>query len=92
MTKEELEFYNIVRLSVQRNQSLYRVAMAALADGVNVAIDAAQYDRAAWETVAMNAMHTRLFKSNKGWLADKIEALNDRASMRWDSIIEKLRC
>ena len=91
MTQEELEFYNIVRLSIQRNPEMHRVAMAALTDGMVHAIHEARRDRSEWETVAMNAMHARLFKHNRGWLADKIAGLNGRASMRWDGIIERMR-
>lgn len=91
MTQAEIEFYNAVRAVIQREPELHRVAMAALTDGMLHAIHEARHDRSEWEAVAMNAMHTRLFKNNRGWLADKIAALNGRASMRWDSTIEKLR-
>jgi hypothetical protein len=91
MTKVEIEFYNAVRAVIQREPQMHRVAMAALTDGMLHVVDQARHDSSEWETVAMNAMHTRLFKNNRGWLADKIAGLNGRASMRWDDIIERLK-
>ncbi len=44
-----------------------------------------------WETIAMQALETRLCKGHEASLASRIETLQSRSFYKWDRIVDKLR-
>lgn len=91
ISEEEGAFYRTIRKSIEEHPEWTGTAMEAIQNGVSDRLYRERHQRIEWETIAMNAMETRLFKDNKGWLASKIEALKDTASFRWDHIIERMK-
>jgi hypothetical protein len=91
ISDEEIQFYKNLRKDIAQNPEWMASALQAIHQGVEDRLKQEVHMRVEWETVALNAMETRLFNTNKGWLSNKIEALKDKASFRWDHIIERLR-
>ena len=91
MTPEEFAFAAYVRTALSGNPEWAGTCATAMQAGIVDALDQSRHDKTEWEAIAVNAMHGRLFNSNKKWLADKIEALSPRAALRWDSVLERLR-
>jgi hypothetical protein len=91
ISDEEIQFYKNLRKDIAQNPEWLASALQAVHQGVEDRLKQEVHMRVEWETVALNAMETRLFNTNKGWLSSKIEALKDKASFRWDHIIERLR-
>ena len=90
ISEEEGRFYTYVRETVREHPDWLLSAMQALQSGVAQRLERERFEKSEWETVAMNAMEGRLFKGNKGWLAQKIDRLRDNALFRWDHIIQRL--
>ena len=91
ISDEEIQFYKNLRKDIAQNPEWLASALQAAHQGVEDRLKQEVHMRVEWETVALNAMETRLFNTNKGWLSGKIEALKGKASFRWDHIIERLR-
>lgn len=91
ISEEEGRFYSDLRAEIKRHPEWTASAIQAIQSGlterINQEVDASKE----WETVALNAMEARMFKNNKGWLAQKIEKLEGRAFFRWTHIIERLK-
>lgn len=87
----ELQFYRKLREDIAQNPDWLFSAMEAIHQGMQHRLTKESERRNEWEIIAMNAMESRLFNDNKGWLASKIEELKDTASFRWDHIIERMR-
>ncbi len=90
ITEGEGRFYTYVSETIKDNPEWLLSAMQALQTGMAQRLERERFEKSEWENVALNAMEARLFKSNKGWLAQKIDRLRDNASFRWDHIIESL--
>ena len=90
ISNEEIQFYQSLRKDISQNPEWMASALQAVHQGVEDRLKQEVHMRVEWETVALNAMDTRLFKSNKSWLRGKIEALKSEASFKWDHIIERL--
>jgi hypothetical protein len=91
ISDEEIQFYKNLRKDIAQNPEWMASALQAVHQGVDDRLKQEVHMRVEWETVALNAMETRIFNTNKGWLSSKIEALKSKASFRWDHIIERLR-
>ena len=91
ISQEEGEFYSKLRGDIAQHPDWVLSAMQAIQSGLKLRIDREINERIEWETIAINAMEARLFKSNKGWLAQKIEKLENTAFFRWSHIIERLQ-
>lgn len=91
MEGKEAEFFQMVETAIKENPRWVETAVRAVQSGIVSRIKLEQNDRIEWETVAMNAMEARMFKHNKGWLAQKIEKLEGRSFFRWEHIIERLK-
>lgn len=89
--EKESEFYRALRRDIQENPDWLLSAMQAIQLGMRDRLAQERHEKVEWETIALMSMEVRLFKSSKGWLAQKLEALKDTASCRWDHFIEELR-
>lgn len=89
--EKESEFYSNLRRDIQQNPEWLMSAMQAIHLGMRDRLAKERHEKAEWETVALMSMEVRLFKNNKGWLAQKLDVLKDTAMFRWDHIIEGLR-
>ena len=90
MSQEEIDHAMAVKAALIAHPEWLKTTIMAAASGVDEAMRRVERDRSEWEMVAINAMEVRLFKDNKGWLAQKIETLKPRASFRWDHILERM--
>jgi len=91
MTEEEAKIYNTVWHWVAEKPSSVGVISMALTAGLRDYANEANRVRLEWEVIACMAMEARLFKGHEKMLADKIEAMKDTNSMRWDHTVEVLR-
>jgi citrate lyase synthetase len=91
MTEEEAKMYNTVRQWVVENPSSVGVITMALTAGLRDYADKANKVRMEWEVIACVAMEARLFKGHEKMLADKIDAMKDTNSLKWDHTVEVLR-
>jgi len=90
ISEEEGRFYTYVRETIKDNPDWLLSAMQALQSGMSQRLERERFEKNEWENVALNAMEARLFRNNKGWLAQKIDRLRENAMFRWDHIIERL--
>lgn len=90
VSQEESDFYFIIKQSISKHPEWLMSAMQAIQSGLSQRLTEEQHQRAEWETIAFNAMESRIFKNNKSWLAQKIDRLRGSAFFKWDHIIEKL--
>lgn len=90
ISQEEGEFYIKLRDDISRNPKWMLSAMQAINRGIDERLRLEQHQRTEWETIAFNAMEARIFKHNKGWLAQKLENLQGNAFFKWDRMIERL--
>lgn len=91
MTEEEAKMYRTVRQWVIENPSSVGVITMALTAGLRDYADKTNKVRMEWEVIACMAMEARLFKGHEKMLADRIEAMKDTNSLRWDYTVESLR-
>lgn len=90
ISQEEGEFYIKLRDDISRHPDWLLSAMQAIQSGMSQRLAEEQHKKAEWEAIAFNAMEGRIFKSNKKWLAQKIDRLRASAFFKWDKMIEKL--
>jgi len=89
--QEKAQFYLHVCRTVEKDVEAIEWAIKGINDGLRIAAEQARRDQADWEVIANMAMNKRLLDGNELFIADKIDALKDRASCRWDWYVEKLR-
>ena len=89
--QEKLQLYLQVSRAIEQDPEAIEWAIKGIMDGLRIAAKQAREDQAGWETIAIMAMNKRLLDGNELFIADKIEALKDRASCRWDWCVEKLK-
>ena len=88
---ESYRVYKYVCGALEKNPELLGWVIKGLTDGMALSVEQARRDQVDWEVVASVAMNERLTNSKQLFLADKIEALNPRASLKWDWCVDKLR-
>lgn len=89
---DPVKIYAEVKAAVERQPSLATAILQGVSAGLEQIAEQANKDRQEWETIALVSLEGRLFAgSNKGLLADRIEALNPRAAFKWDRLIDRLR-
>jgi len=88
---DEFEFARYVRGVMSMHPEWSGTCASAMQAGISDALSQSHHDKTEWEAIAVNAMHGRIFNSNKKWLADKIEAISSRGALRWDAVLERLR-
>jgi len=91
MTEEEVKIYNIVWHWVAEKPSSVGVITMALTAGMRDYANEANRMRLEWEVIACMAMEARLFKGHEKMLADKIDAMKNTNSLKWDHTIDALR-
>jgi hypothetical protein len=89
--QEKLQLYLQVSRSVEKDPEAIEWAIKGITDGLRIAAKQAREDQAGWEVIANMAMNKRLLDGHEMFIADKIEALKDRACFRWDWYVEKLK-
>lgn len=64
----------------------------ALTTGVCAAVEQQKAKATDMEVVASMAMHTRLYKGNERFIAQKIRLYSDanQTSLKWDDVLERL--
>jgi hypothetical protein len=85
------KLYLIVRDALEEKPDLLKWVIEGMSDGMAFSVIQSRRDQVDWETIANMAMNKRLMDGNEMFLADKIEALNPRSSLKWDWCVEKLR-
>lgn len=85
------KLYLIVRDALEEKPDLLKWVIEGMSDGMAFSAFQARRDQVEWETIANMAMNKRLMDGNEMFLADKIEALNPRSSLKWDWYVNKLR-
>ena len=90
ISQEEGEFYSYIKGKICEHPEWLLSAMQAIQSGTAQRLERERFEKSEWENLALNAMEGRLFKGNKGWIAQKIDRLRDNAMFRWDHIIERL--
>lgn len=91
ISEEESVFYGNLREVIKQHPEWLMSAMQAINAGMEQRLRQETHEKSEWEVVAFNAMEARIFKSNKMWLAQKIDRLRKSAMFRWDHIIERLQ-
>jgi len=91
ISQEESVFYNTLREAIKQNPEWLMSAMMAINSGMEQRLKQERHEKSEWETVAFNAMETRIYTSNKMWLSQKIDRLHKSALFKWDHIIERLQ-
>lgn len=91
ISQEEGEFYSALKQAISKHPDWLLPAMQAIQSGMEQRLREEQHQKVEWEAVAFNAMEARISKSNKRWLAQKIDRLHASAFFKWDSIIERLQ-
>jgi len=91
ISEEESVFYSTLREAIKENPQWLMTAMQAINSGMEQRLRQEKHEKTEWEVIAFNAMETRIFKSNKMWLSQKIDRLHKSALLKWDSIIERLQ-
>lgn len=91
ISQQEGEFYSKLRKDIEQHPEWLMSAMQAIQSGITKRLNQEVHDKAEWETIALNAMEARLFRNNKGWLAQKIDKLEKSSIFRWEHIIERLK-
>jgi hypothetical protein len=89
--QEKLQLYLQVSHAIEQDPEAIEFAIKGITDGLRIAAKQAREDQVSWEVIANMAMNKRLLDGHELFIADKIEALKDRASFRWDWYVEKLR-
>lgn len=89
--EEESIFYNTLREAIKQNPEWLMTAMQAINIGMEQRLRQERHEKSEWETIAFNAMESRIFKGNRMWLSQKIDRLHKSALFKWDSIIERLQ-
>ena len=89
--QEKLQLYLQVSHAIEQDPEAIEWAIKGITDGLRIAAKQAREDQVSWEVIANMAMNKRLLDGHELFIADKIEALKDRASFRWDWYVEKLR-
>ena len=88
---EQFRLYSFASEAVQKNVDAVYWLTKGMTDGIQLSAQNSRRDQADWEIIANMAMNKRLLDGNELFIADKIDALKDRASCRWDWYVEKLR-
>jgi hypothetical protein len=88
---ENFRVYKYVCDALTKNPELLGWVIKGLTDGMALSVEQARRDQVDWEVVASMAMNEQLLHKNGLFLADKIEALKPRSSLKWDWCIDKLR-
>jgi hypothetical protein len=89
--QEKLQLYLQVSHAIEQDPEAIEWAIKGITDGLRIAAKQAREDQVSWEVIANMAMNKRLLDGHELFIVEKIEALKDRASFRWDWYVEKLR-
>jgi hypothetical protein len=88
---EQFRLYSFASEAVQKDIDAVYWLTKGMTDGIQLSAQNSRRDQADWEIIANMAMNKRLLDGNELFIADKIDALKDRATFRWDWYVEKLR-
>jgi len=88
---EQFRLYSFASEAVQKDIDAVYWLTKGMTDGIQVSAQNGRRDQADWEIIANMAMNKRLLDGNELFIADKIDALKDRATFRWDWYVEKLK-
>jgi len=88
---EQFRLYSFASEAVQKDIDAVYWLTKGMTDGIQLSAQNSKRDQADWEIIANMAMNKRLLDGNELFIADKIDALKDRATFRWDWYVEKLR-
>ena len=86
-----IEIYLLVQDTLKKKPDFLGWVLKGITDGMALSVEQAKKDQVDWETVANMAMNKRFMDGHELFLADKIEELNPRSSLKWDWYVEKLR-
>ena len=89
MDREKIYF--TVRDALKDHPYLLKWVVLGMSDGMSLAVTQAKNDQCEWEVIASMAMNKRLMDGNELFLAEKIEELRPRSSLKWDWCVDKLR-
>lgn len=90
MTEDDLNFLQDVALRSKDRAMMQAIVMSAIG-GLDRNAREANERAADMEAVACVAMNSKLSKSNKKFLLEKLERWRGKTSLRWDDQIAKLR-
>lgn len=88
---EQFKLYSFASEAVQKDADAVYWLTRGMTDGIQVSAQNMRRDQADWEIIANMAMNKRLLDGNEMFIANKIDALKERACLRWDWYVEKLR-
>jgi hypothetical protein len=88
---EQFRLYSFASEAVQKDIDAVYWLTKGMTDGIQLSAQNGRRDQADWEIIANMAMNKRLLDGNELFIADKIDALKDRATFRWDWYVEKLK-
>ena len=88
--EEELVFLQAIRTYCTTPGQAGKVIGAAMA-GIHTELDRQRNHAVDMETVASVCLNTRMYKTSKKFIADKLEKHKDMNSLRWDDQIKELR-
>ena len=88
---ENYRVYKYVCDALAKNPELLGWVIKGMTGGMALSVDQARRDQVDWEVIANMAMNKRLMDGKELFLADKIETLKPRSSLKWDWCIDKLR-
>ena len=88
---ENFRVYKYVCDALTKNPELLGWVIKGITDGMALSVEQARRDQVDWEVIANMAMNKRLMDGKELFLADKIEALSPRSSLKWDWCVDKLR-
>ena len=89
--QEKYQFYLHISHAIEKDPEAIEWAIKGITDGLSIAVKRAREDQLEWEIIANMAMNKRLLDGNEMFIADKIDSLKNRACLRWDWYVEKLR-
>lgn len=92
LTTEDNFFLQDLIRRVKEKPELVGHVTTALTTGVCAAVDQQRTRATDMELVASMAMHTRLFKGNEKFIAQKIRVHSDakQTSLQWNDVLDRL--
>ena len=92
LTSEDNLFLQDFVRRVKEKPELVGHVITAITKGVCEAVEAHSTRANDMEVVASMAMHTRLFKGNERFIAQKIRTYSDKkqTALKWDDVLERL--
>lgn len=92
MTSEEIQMCYSISAFIQEDPKRFEMVNRALYTGLLARIDQLSEAKADLEVAATMFAHSRLFKGNEAFIAQKIRKWSDigMCSVNWTTILEKL--